>query len=60
MRVMYYQEAHNQASFNENRSYQLDLNKLQKPYLEAYMSQIYLSSLREVEHVFNKDHLFKS
>ena len=26
--------------FDENRSYNLDLNKLEQPYLDAYMSQI--------------------
>ena len=37
--LCYYEEAH-LALFNENRSYKFDLNKFEKPYLNAYMNQI--------------------
>ena len=37
------------ALFDENRSYNLDLNKLDKPYLDAHMSQISSKSVQRFE-----------
>ena len=37
------------VQFDENRSYKLDLNKLEKPYLNANMIQILSKSVQQFE-----------
>ena len=37
------------AYFDGNRSYHLDLNKLELPYLDAYISQISSKSVQQFE-----------
>ena len=55
---------YHEVQFDGNRFYKLDLNKLEKPYLDAYMSQISSKSVQRFErrsrNVFNKDRLLKS